>query len=51
MSTQIQASSWVRDVLLYKDEVVTMLIKNVTAFILYLEGLEAGKFSVSSRCM
>lgn len=30
---------------------VTMLIKNVRAFFLNLEGLEAGKFSVSSRCM
>lgn len=47
MFTQIQASSWVRDILLSKDEVVTALIKSLTAFLLNLEGLEADKLSVT----
>lgn len=46
VSAQLQASRWAREVLLYKHEVVTMLIKNITASLLNLEGLEADEFSV-----
>lgn len=39
-----------RDVLLQKDEVDTALVKNVTAFLLSLEGLEADKLREAIAC-
>lgn len=45
VSAQLQASRWAREVLV-QDEVVTMLIKNITASLLNLEGLGADELSV-----